>query len=298
MSSRKPPTPAGSSAAPGTGSRANSSRVSMLDDGPAATAPSGTAPSATVPSAVASGTAPSATVLEFPAPPRRRRRRYALIFVPLLVLALVGLVAYLVFSPALALRELEVQGNSLVPTDEVTAALAPLQGVPLPQISDDQVRELLKDKAPIEDIDVAAEPPSTLLVTITERTPVAIVQDISGFVLVDSTGRRLGTVAARDAVQLPLIDGGTAAIDSAVFPSITAVLAELPADVLTRLNSASASSPDSIQLSLSGDQKIFWGSAERNAAKARVLTALLAMPPGDPPVKEFDVSTPDRPVTR
>lgn len=292
MVSRKPRTPAGSSAVPGRGTRANSSRVSVLDDGSPAAVPSAAA------SAVPSVDVPSATVLEFPAPPRGRRRRYVLISVPLLVLALAGLVAYLVFSPALALKELEVQGNSLVPTEEVTAALAPLLGVPLTQISDGRVRDLLKDKAPIEDIDVAAEPPSTLLVTVTERTPVAIVQDTSGFVLIDSAGRQLGTVADRGAVQLPLIDGGTAAIDSAVFPSITAVLAELPADVLGRLNSASASSPDSIQLSLSGDQKIFWGSAERNAAKARVLTALLAMPPGEPPVKEFDVSTPDRPVTR
>ncbi|WP_162149422.1 cell division protein FtsQ/DivIB [Arthrobacter sp. Br18] len=241
---------------------------------------------------------PSATVLDFPEPPRKRRRRYALILVSLAILALAGLLAFLLFSPALALKELEVRGNSLVPTEEVNAALAPLVGVPLTQISDDRVRDLLKDKAPIEDISVAAEPPSKLLVSITERTPVAIVQDTNGYVLLDSAGRQLGSVAGRDAVQLPLIDGGTAAVDSDVFPALAAVLAELPAGVLARLDHASASSPDSIQLSLSGDQKIFWGSAERNAAKARVLTALLAMPPADPPVKEFDVSTPDRPVTR
>lgn len=237
-------------------------------------------------------------VLEFPAPRRSHRVRNTVLAITALVLVLGGVVAYVVFSPALALRTVEVEGNSLVTAAEVETALAPLMGTSLTRIAPDQVRGLLADKAPIEDVGIAAEPPSTLVVTVRERVPVAVLQNGGDFVLIDADGRQLSTVARRDEVKLPLIDGGTNAVNSEVFSSITAVLAELPVSVLSRLNSASAASVDSIQLSLAGDRRIFWGSAERSSEKASVLEAMLAMPATDPPVKVFDVSTPDRPVTR
>lgn len=237
-------------------------------------------------------------VLDFPTPRRSHRLRNTILAITAVVLVLAGVVAYVIFSPALALRTVVVQGNSLVTTAEVDAALAPLSGTSLTRISPDEVRGLLADKAPIEDVRIAAEPPSTLVVMVEERVPVAVLQNGSDFVLIDSEGRQLTSVAQRDEVKLPLIDGGTNAVNSDVFSSITAVLAELPAPVLSRLDSASASSVDSIRLSLSGNQRIFWGSSERSAEKSKVLEAMLAMPATDPPVKEFDLSTPDRPVTR
>ncbi|WP_104179405.1 FtsQ-type POTRA domain-containing protein [Arthrobacter sp. B0490] len=244
------------------------------------------------------GGTPPGKVLDFPTPRKSHRLRNILLAVTAVVLVLGGVVAYVVFSPALALRTVVVEGNVLVPTQEVDAALAPLLGTSLTRISPDQVRGLLADKAPIDDIRIAAEPPSTLVVTVQERVPVAVLQSGREFVLIDSEGRHLASVTQRDQVKLPLIDGGTNAVNSEVFSSITAVLAELPVEVLSRLNNASAASVDSIRLSLSGDQRIFWGSSERSAEKARVLEAMLAMPATDPPVREFDVSTPDRPVTR
>lgn len=240
----------------------------------------------------------SGKILEFPSPRRSHRVRNTLVAVVAVALLIGAVVAYAVFSPALALRTVSVQGNQLVSTEEVETALAPLLGTSLTRISPDQVRGLLADKAPIEGVEIAAEPPSTLVVTVREREPVAVLQNGDAFVLIDAQGRQLASVARRDEARLPLIDGGADAVNSAVFPSIAAVLAELPEAVLSRLNSASAASADSIQLSLAGDRKIFWGSSERSAEKARVLEAMLAMPAADPPVKEFDVSTPDRPVTR
>lgn len=246
----------------------------------------------------ADGAGERGTVLDFPPPRRSHRVRNTILWITAVVLVLGGVTAYAIFSPALALRTVQVQGNTLVTAAEVESALAPLTGIPLTQISPDQVRGLLADKAPVADVDIAAEPPSTLVVTVTERQPVAVLQNGGEFVLIDAEGRQLAEVARREDVRLPLIAGGTAAVNTAVFSSITAVLAELPVTVLSRLNSASATSVDSIQLILAGDQRIFWGSSERNAEKAQVLEAMLAMPEADPPVREYDVSTPDRPVTR
>ncbi|MBE0009864.1 MULTISPECIES: cell division protein FtsQ/DivIB [unclassified Arthrobacter] len=290
MSRRKPTPPvvstSGSPAKPGPVRvpRVNSSKVSLLD----------TADDPWLPAEDDS----HGSVVEFPKPRKSRRRLYLILGLITLVLLIGGLLAYLIFSPALALRSVEVTGNSLVTSEEATEALEPLLGIPLPQISDEQVAELMDGFAPIESVTVAAVPPSGLAVNIRERVPVAILQSSGQFLLIDEDGRQLASVTDRDAVQLPLIDGGTDAVNSEVFSSIAAVLAALPESILNQLNHASADSVDSVELSLANDQTIFWGSAEQNEAKALVLEALLEAPPADPPAKVFDVSTPSRPVTR
>ena len=297
MSPRKPPPARPSPTRPSAGPLAGPEDDGATDPEDAADLP-GDRPAAPFGDPFGERSPRRAKVLDFPAPRRSHRVRNTVLSVLAVVLVLGGVVAYAVFSPALALRTVVVEGNTLIGTDEVEAALAPLEGISLTRISHDQVRDLLADKPPLEDVIISAEPPSTLVVTVRERVPVAVLQSGPEFVLIDADGRQLATVAQRDEVQLPLIDGGTAAVNTGVFSSITAVLAELPAPVLARLNSASASSVDSIRLSLSGDRRIFWGSAERSAEKALVLEALLALPETDPAVREFDVSTPDRPVTR
>lgn len=238
------------------------------------------------------------TVLAFPEPPARRRRRWWLMCCSALVLVVAGLLAFLVLSPALAVRTLDIQGNRLVPEEQLAAALAPLMGTSLTQISDADVREILTDFPPVQDVTVAASPPSTLSVTVIERVPVAILESEGEFLLIDSDGRQLSSVEERESVALPLIDGGENAVNSEVFSSITTVLASLPPDILGRLVHASANSIDSVELNLTDGKTIFWGSAEQNRAKAQVLTALLTVPEQDPPVNVYDVSTPTRPVTR
>ena len=244
------------------------------------------------------GAGTDGTVLAFPEPPGRRRRRAAWITVGS-ALSVTGLFfALLFFSPMLALKTVVVEGTSLLPREQAEAALEPLKGQTLPTISDADVEGLLKDRPEIEKVEVAAQPPSTLVVTVTERIPVAVLQDGATHVLIDEEGRRLAVAADRAAVALPVIAGGSEAINASVFPSITAVLAALPPEVLGRLENASAQTLDSVELKLKSGQTVFWGSADANEAKARVLEALLKMEPSDPPVQVYDVSTPDRPVTR
>ena len=238
------------------------------------------------------------SVVAFPQPRGKRRRRNLILGITVVVLLLAGLLAYLILSPALALRTVEVSGNTLVTAEEATEALDPLLGTPLPQIGDEDVKQLLEGFAPIESVTVAAVPPSGLAITVRERIPVAILQSGERFVLIDAEGRQLASVTDREAVQLPLIDGGTDAVNSEVFSSIAEVLEALPESILNQLNHASADSVDSIELSLTNDQSIFWGSSDENQAKALVLEALLSGPQTDPPAKVFDVSTPSSPVTR
>jgi cell division protein FtsQ len=238
-------------------------------------------------------------VLSFPEPKGKRRRRILLSTIGIVAVLMAGIVAAAVYSPVLALRTVTVEGTKLLHPDQVQAALAPLQGKPLPQISEEEVTALLKPLVQVRDVTAKALPPATLQVHVTERIPVALVKQGKTFQLVDVDGVQLSTTADAASVPLPVIDGGSGTLPKDLFQAITAVLGALPADVLARLSNASAASADAVELKLVDGQTILWGNAGEKELKARVLSALLKVP-ADPkiPVKVYDVSVPRHPVTR
>ena len=238
-------------------------------------------------------------VLSFPEPKGKRRKRILLSTIGIVAVLMAGIVAAAVYSPVLALRTVSVQGTKIVSPDQIQAALAPLQGKPLPQISEEEVTALLKPLVQVKDVSAKALPPSTLQVHITERIPVALVKQGDTFQLVDVDGVQLSTTKDASSIPLPVIDGGGGTLPKDLFQAITAVLGALPADVLARLSNASAASADAVELRLVDGQTIVWGNAGEKELKARVLAALLKVP-ADPknPVKVYDVSVPRHPVTR
>lgn len=238
-------------------------------------------------------------VLAFPEPKARRRRRIVLGTIAVVAVLIAGVIAAAVYSPWLAVRTVTVQGTRMLSQDQIQAALAPLQGKPLPQVSDRDVTALLQPLVQVKSVTSQARPPSTLQVTIVERVPVALLKQGEAFQLVDPDGVPLGTAPDAAAVKLPVIDGGGGALPQDLFHAITGVLGALPPDILARLSDASAKSVDAVELKLVDGQTIVWGNAGEKDLKARVLAALLKAP-ADPknPVKVYDVSVPRHPVTR
>jgi cell division protein FtsQ len=238
-------------------------------------------------------------VLSFPEPKARRRKRILLGTAGTLAVLIAGIIAAAVYSPLLALRTVTVDGTKLLTTDQVQAALAPLQGRPLPQIGEQDVTALLHPLVQVKAVTVQARPPSGLHVQVTERVPVALVKQGATFQLVDVDGIELSTTDDPTSIPLPVVDGGGGTLPKDLFQAITAVLGALPADVLAKLSDASAKSVDAVELKLVDGQTIVWGNAGEKELKARVLAALLKVP-ADPknPVRVYDVSVPRHPVTR
>ncbi|MDQ0756793.1 FtsQ-type POTRA domain-containing protein [Arthrobacter sp. B3I4] len=249
--------------------------------------------------ALGAGSPGRGNVLSFPEPKAKRRRRIVLSTVAVIAVVVAGILAAAVYSPWLAVRTVSVEGTRLLSTDQVTAALAPLQGKPLPQVSDEDVRALLQPLVQVKAVTSQARPPSTLQVHVIERVPVALLKQGASFQLVDPDGVQLGTTADPATVKLPVIDSGGGALPQELFHAITGVLGALPPDVLARLSDASAKSVDAVELRLVDGQTIVWGNAGEKELKARVLAALLKAP-ADPknPVRTYDVSAPRHPVTR
>jgi cell division protein FtsQ len=192
-----------------------------------------------------------------------------------------------------------VTGTKLLKPAQVQAALKPLLGTPLPQVSDDEVTSLLKPLVQIKSVTTQAHPPSVLVVQVQERVPVALVKRGNEYILVDVDGVRLSTTADPTSVKLPVIDGGAGTIGKDLFQATAEVLGALPANVLAKLSNASAKSVDAVELKLLDGQTVIWGNAGEKELKARVLEALLKVP-ADPanPVNTYDVSVPRHPVTR
>jgi cell division protein FtsQ len=246
----------------------------------------------------AAPTAPD-NVLSFPEPKGKRIRRNIILAACIVAALVAGLLAAAVYSPVFAVQTVSVVGTRMLTPEQVQGALEPLHGKPLPQVNDDEVRQLLQPLVQVKEVTTEARPPSVLVVHIHERTPVALVKQGEVFQLVDVDGVQLGTTQDPASIQLPVIDGGAGVIGKDLFKAITAVLAALPADVLAKLSDASAKSVDAVELKLVDGQTIVWGNAGERELKAKVLEALLKAP-ADPknPVQVYDVSVPRHPVTR
>jgi cell division protein FtsQ len=238
-------------------------------------------------------------VVNFPEPKAKRIRRNVIITACIIAALVAGLLAAAVYSPALAVRTITVQGTKMLTTEQIQAALEPLEGKPLPQVSDSEVSALLQPLVQIKAVTTQARPPSGLLVQVQERVPVALLKQGETFQLVDIEGVQLSSTTDPSSIQLPVIDGGGGAMGKDLFHAITGVLGALPADVLTKLSDASAKSVDAVELKLVDGQTIVWGNAGEKELKAKVLEALLRAP-ADPknPVSVYDVSVPRHPVTR
>ncbi|MFI5084355.1 MAG: cell division protein FtsQ/DivIB [Actinomycetales bacterium] len=287
-----------SGAAAGPAARSTSAPAAPSGPAAGAAAAGSAAAGAAASAAFAGPAAPTGTVIEFPEPAFKRRRRTIWITAVAVLAAMAAVVAVVMYTPVFALTTITVDGTKMLTPAAVQSALEPLQNKPLTQISQDQVWKLLEPLPQARSVSIEARPPHTLLVHLVERVPVALLKSDSSYLLVDPDGVRLGSTADPSKVPLPLIDGGTAAIGKSNFKAITAVLAVLPPEVLGKLLKAGADSPDAVQLTLDDGKKVIWGNSSEQALKAKVLQALLKAQTDTSKVSVYDISSPRRPVTR
>ena len=234
-------------------------------------------------------------VRRFTRRPRSRRRVIAAVIA--LVLVFAGLIAVAVWSPLLALRQIQVVGASRIDPAAITDALDGQLGTPLALLDLDLMTQQLAEFPLIRSYTTQSVPPNTLVVTIVEREPVGLVVDGSSFAVVDPAGVVIDSAVERPA-GLPLISAGDASIGNPAFVSAIEVLLALPPELLARVETITASTKDDVSFVLAGGvQSVTWGSADRSAFKARVLATLVATQPESAGV-EYDLSAPDAPVVR
>lgn len=214
------------------------------------------------------------------------------------------------FSPLLATQKITVRGTSLLETTQVEQKLEPLRGVPLTRIDEKKVRELIGQDNVIRSVQVESRPPHELVVTLKERTAVAVVKQGDTYHTVDSDGVSLLESATQPDTSVPLVRfSGDDPQTSAEFHTISTALSAMPSELLAQVKEASATSTSSITLTLRDNTTVQWGTAEESELKAKVLLSLrqaIAKRAQEEKSSEaqtqkvtvYDVSAPRVPVTR
>jgi cell division protein FtsQ len=230
---------------------------------------------------------------------RSRHRRAAWITAAGIVLVLGVSILVAVFSPLMALQTIEVKGTNRVDETALRQALSDQVGTPLARLDFDAIKQDIAGFPLIESYVTEEAPPHTLVVTVTERTPVVAVKSGSSFDLVDPAGIVVQSSPKRPAT-MPLADIARARLGSSSFRTMTEVVLALPSTVRSQVTRVAGSTADDVTLTLKDGSTVVWGSPDDSDTKAALLAALVkdhaARNPGV--VVEYDVSAPDNGVIR
>ncbi|WP_443069976.1 FtsQ-type POTRA domain-containing protein [Subtercola sp. YIM 133946] len=228
---------------------------------------------------------------------RARRRRIAWLVSAGILVALVLVVVFTAYSPLFAVRTVDIEGTSRIDASQVESALSDQLGKPLALVDYGAINRDLAGFTLIQSYATESQLPNTLVVRIVERQPVGSVASASGagFDLVDPAGVVISHSDTRPD-GYPLIDLAGGPVGSAGFAAAASVLRVLPPELLAKVDSVSAATPDSVTLVLGGvGQKVVWGSVDDSALKAKVLDKLIGTQDQDAQLT-YDVSSPETPI--
>lgn len=228
-----------------------------------------------------------------PAPRRvaRVRNRKPLLLAALGVVVLVALGAVAWFTPLLSARTIEVVGNVGVPAEEVLAALAVPVGTPLLQVDTGGAANRVAGIAKVDQARVERVYPSTVRVTVVERTPAVFYDAPEGTRLMDGGGVSYSIEPAPPGV--PRLKVSTPGHDDPATLDALTALNSMPAPLRGQVTEISAATLSDIRVTLADGRQLLWGSANASEHKAAIALPLLGQPG-----QLYDVSSPDLPTIR
>jgi cell division septal protein FtsQ len=231
-------------------------------------------------------------------PADRRRRRIVRAAIAGAVVALAWWAVWA--SPLLAVHQVRVDGATTLTAAQVRTAAGIPDGTPLLRVDTDAAAARVARLPQVADVSVTRGWPRSVVVTVVERRPVAVVEQAGTRSLVDASGVLFDTVsgAAPDGV-VPL-DVASPGPDDPATRSALGALVSLPADVRGEVTGARATTGEDVTLTLAGGTTVVWGGAEEADDKSDALVALLAevASGGLDPAATIDVSAPGAVVLR
>lgn len=180
-----------------------------------------------------------------------------------------------------------IQGVSRLTVEQLAAVAAVPVGEPLASQDLTGISDRLTALPELKTVLVERGWPTTLLITVTERVPVAVAATAGGFNLIDNEGKNSGVVAEPPAGLLVI----AATPDSPAMQSAISVVAALPAE--WQVTGLAATSQDNVVVNLASGAVISFGSGTEAEQKVKVASALLAQN-----YLTINVSAPDAPSAR
>jgi cell division protein FtsQ len=228
-----------------------------------------------------------------------RRRRYAgrwctlrLVLLALLLVAAVGASVWVVFfSSYVTARTVDVTGTTTLGDGRIERAADVPTGTPLARLDLGAIRARVEGIASVRSAEISRSWPHTVHIDVTERTPIAVINQGAGLRALDDQGVLFGHYATRPK-RMPLVIAPPDTAEEALVEG-GRVIGSLPASIAARVDTVEVSSVDKIQLVLGSGRRVLWGSSDDSGQKAQVLAVLLHRPG-----HQIDVSVPGRPTTR
>lgn len=225
---------------------------------------------------------------------RRRVVRIALAAAGAVVIA--SLVWIVWFSQLLSVRSVDVDGQTTLRASQIRATAAVPTGRPLARLDLTQIETRVARMERVQSVDVSRSWPHAVHIEVVERTPLFWMTVGGAIRGVDRFGIDFRTYAKAPAGLLEATVTATEprqrlqTIESVA--SVIELIRTKSPSLRERVQSVSAASKDSIELVLSKDRTVVWGSEADGARKLQVLSALLKLG-----ASRYDVSAPDQPTT-
>jgi len=227
--------------------------------------------------------------------PHRRRR--VVLWALVVVIALAGIAAGLVYSPLLDVESVQVTGVAAARAAAVRDASGITVGDPILAVWPGRAAARVRDLPWVEDAKVVRDLPGSVRIDVVPRVPVGWTKAGARVLVVDGESRvieRLDTPPP----GVPELTGvaDLAPVGGEIAPrSLSAAAAELGAELRQRIATV-ALDDGAVTAQVTFGPQLRFGTPERLAAKARVVSAVLASL-GATPVAYVDVSVPAAPVS-
>jgi cell division protein FtsQ len=249
-------------------------------------------------------TSPRATAPVPSLPARRRsgrstRRRPLVWLAGAVVVAALG--AFLWAGPLLSVRTVRVDGVVSLPAAEVQEVAGVAAGSPLLQVDVSAAAARVALLPQVADVQVTRGWPSSVVITVVERTPLAVVEEGGQRTLVDAEGVLFDTITGEPPAGVVPLEVDDPAADDPDTTAGLAAIAALPPEVRGQVSVVTAQDAGSaVTLHLADGTAVVWGDGSEAARKAAVLVALLQqIEAGEvEPAEELDVSAPGAVVLR
>ena len=228
---------------------------------------------------------------------RRRRnagrwRKLRLVLLAVLLLIAVSASVWVVFfSSYVTARDVAVTGTSSLGDGRIERAADVPTGTPLARLDLGAIQARVEGIPAVRSAEVSRSWPHTVHIDVTERTPIAVIDEGNGLQALDDRGVLFGHYAKRPK-RMPLVVAPPDTAEEALVEG-GRVIGSLPAGIAAKVDTVEISSVDKIQLVLGNGRRVLWGSSDDSGQKAEVLAVLLRRPG-----QQIDVSVPARPTTR
>ncbi|WP_435829818.1 cell division protein FtsQ/DivIB [Nocardia neocaledoniensis] len=205
--------------------------------------------------------------------------------VGLLVVTVLVVLAW--FTPVLSVRTVRVDGLAAVPEQEVRGRLEIPDGRSMLRIDTTAIAQRVAQISKVRSVRVQRKFPSTVLVTVVERTPVLYFETPDGAHLIDAESVEFAIEAAPPVGVPKLLTEGAFTGPAAARAAVD-VLVTLPPALSVQVGEVVARSNSDVSLNLRDGRKVVWGGTGDGERKAAVVLPLLTREG-----TVFDVSSPN-----